>query len=624
MKTKGLTLTMVLAVAGSTMIAGAGRANADIHFGGEASCLYTYDFEDYADFAGPLGSAFVTLGDADLGITFGASLVGQSNTPVDGFDVISGTPVVPLTIDTSVDANQAINVLTFGNTVIDGLGPAGFPDPEGIAEGSVTVLFERDQEVVAFDLLAGNGGWVNVQFFDRSGALLGDITLGDNTSNTYAFGSDEADIAAITLCNMDLGGLLYDNFRFSPNPADRPTWCDIPGPYVIEQDAGTTAIELDGRVWDDPSGNLYDYEWITDCPGAYFNDDTSATTTLFINPASPLQAECQLTLIVKNEGETDICSTEVTIEGETGSSVTCPPDMTVESDGSGNLAELDAWLDSAESDDPTLTNDFEAFDYVCGAAGSATVTWFVTSEGSGAWEGPTECSATFTIVDTVPPELTVDTTPIVVEDTDCSGVEFVELPPADVDHSGDDGVTVTVDAPDAFPAGETTTVTYTATDDCGNTSTATVDVTVLYGAGIKVHVLEHTLGSGRRARRTRPEPLADVHVAVYDASRVSCVRELVRRERRYPWRILEFIVAECEPANTGVTDEGGVALVDVPPGQYVVIAQIDSDGDGVTDDYLGRHVGRVRCGQWKTRRLIRRMDAHGNRIIDEDISGGIR
>ena len=81
-------------------------------------------------------------------------------------------------------------------------------------------------------------------------------------------------------------------------------------------------------------------------------------------------------------------------------------DATVECDGAGNAADLDAWLASnggASATDAcsgvTWSNDFAALSDDCGATGAATVTFSATD----ACGNATSTTATFTIEDTTAP-----------------------------------------------------------------------------------------------------------------------------------------------------------------------------------------------------------------------------
>jgi hypothetical protein len=84
-------------------------------------------------------------------------------------------------------------------------------------------------------------------------------------------------------------------------------------------------------------------------------------------------------------------------------------DATVECDGAGNAADLDAWLASnggASATDAcsgvTWSNDFAALSDDCGATGASTVTFSATD----ACGNATSTTATFTMEDTTSPEFT--------------------------------------------------------------------------------------------------------------------------------------------------------------------------------------------------------------------------
>src|SRR6185295_12697883 len=83
--------------------------------------------------------------------------------------------------------------------------------------------------------------------------------------------------------------------------------------------------------------------------------------------------------------------------------------LTVECDGAGNLASLNAWLASnggASATDScsavTWSNNFTAVPDLCGATGAATVQ-FKATDACGNFSTTT---ATFTIQDTTPPSIT--------------------------------------------------------------------------------------------------------------------------------------------------------------------------------------------------------------------------
>jgi hypothetical protein len=233
----------------------------------------------------------------------------------------------------------------------------------------------------------------------------------------------------------------------------------------------------------------------------------------------------------------------VTAEGGTPS-ITCPPDV-------GDLecpadTSPTATGEATASGCGTITVTFgDSSEVGCGDTETITRAWTATSTSGGS----DSCDQIIGTVDTEPPAVTVDTTPITVVDTDCSGDEAVTVPVATADDECEGPISVTDDAPATFPAGETTAVTYSASDNCGNAETAIVDVTVDYGANIEIRAATHTVGSGAHPGSTK-EPLVGIDVCAYDKSEGSCAQ----------------------------TDCGGISHQ-----HYSCIALGDLDGDGTAD-----------------------------------------
>ncbi len=147
--------------------------------------------------------------------------------------------------------------------------------------------------------------------------------------------------------------------------------------------------------------------------------------------------------------------------------VIAPADLTVECDGLGNQAELAAWLDSATFVEgcggTELTNDFAALVADCGAAGAVTVTWTATDD----CDNTATASATFTIADTLAPELEVPE-PIAVTCGEAGAAEALTdwLDAAtSSDLCGDSTIT---HSRSPAPGACTATITWTAADECGN------------------------------------------------------------------------------------------------------------------------------------------------------------
>jgi hypothetical protein len=154
-------------------------------------------------------------------------------------------------------------------------------------------------------------------------------------------------------------------------------------------------------------------------------------------------------------------------------------DATEECDGAGNTDALNAWLNSnggaSASDNCSnieWSNDFEGLSDDCGATGSVTVTFTVTDD----CDNSSSTTATFTIEDTTAP--TFDSVPGDYT-AECSDAHPLDDATAS-DICGGASVAVVADT----TAGScdqqyVVTRTFTATDDCGNTSTATQVITIV-------------------------------------------------------------------------------------------------------------------------------------------------
>ncbi len=315
----------------------------------------------------------------------------------------------------------------------------------------------------------------------------------------------------------------------------------------------------------------------------------------------------------------------ITVQDTTSPSITCPAAVTVECLGDVPAADFAGGSASDNCDpNPTVTHQ----DMDNGGTGCASDPLIITRtyRATDACANFVECAQTITVVDTTEPVLTVDTTAIVVTDADCSGDEAVTLPVATATDNCDTSVVITNDAPAAFPAGATTTVTFTATDDCGNAAIEQqVDVTVKYGATIRVIAKRYTFGFGTRPWITR-EPLVGITVAAFEKSPGSCAWDQLDDNWWILWWALPDIFANCTPVTTAVTDEDGLAYLDVPPGNYVVASHFDSDGDGEPDMYLGQLTCGLECGEMETERLFmlhlacgRRMCARWHRLTGSEL-----
>jgi len=162
--------------------------------------------------------------------------------------------------------------------------------------------------------------------------------------------------------------------------------------------------------------------------------------------------------------------------------------LTVECDGSGNASQLIGWLankggaDAADACTPVVWSpEYSALSHDCGATGSTNATFtFQDSFGN-----RSATSAPFTIEDTTDPTITCPETRYQQSPVgSCTDSVSYEVTAGDVCGStsincvpDNAGATSVTPAGGRFPVG-TTTVTCTATDDCGLTSACSFDVVV--------------------------------------------------------------------------------------------------------------------------------------------------
>ncbi len=184
----------------------------------------------------------------------------------------------------------------------------------------------------------------------------------------------------------------------------------------------------------------------------------------------------QVTLTVVDDlGWQSTCNATVTIFDVTNPALTNPAsNMVVECDGSGNVAQFSNWLNNRGGATATdacggaWSNNSTGLSDLCGATGSETVTFTFTDPSN----NKVSTTASFTIVDTDPPSLTC---PEDIHLPECVETATWEVIASDI--CGDVTVVSVPPSGSSFEKGTTTVVLVTATDDCGNSSQCSFEVT---------------------------------------------------------------------------------------------------------------------------------------------------
>lgn len=176
-------------------------------------------FDDIRSGAGP-GLLSDDVLDLD-GAQFGERFAGQGLAAAGTHDQVIGAALGPLILLPGAPGQNLSVVHFYGNAVLNGYGPAGFPRREGQGEGAIAFLFDNDQSALSFALRGGESGAALAQFLRRDGSAISAVPI--DPTGEFTLGFDRAggirDIAGVVLTNTDPEGIAIDTLRFG-NPPD--------------------------------------------------------------------------------------------------------------------------------------------------------------------------------------------------------------------------------------------------------------------------------------------------------------------------------------------------------------------------------------------------------------------
>jgi len=249
-----------------------------------------------------------------------------------------------------------------------------------------------------------------------------------------------------------------------------------------------TTEPQDAVVECDGLGNEDEYNaWLASYGGAVAEDTCSDDITYSYSVVDTQVLCGNTSKTVVRFTATDACGNRVskqatfTIEDTTAPEfITDAEDVVVECDGNGNLSDLAGWLQNragATAEDGcseiTWTHDFKGLSDDCGSTGSATVTFTATD----ACGNSSSQTATFTIVDTtapvfvgnLPQDRTIECSDPMPEVETLSADDLCSKATVSFSEERIDG-----DCPNNYQLVRT----WTATDDCGNTTEHVQTITV--------------------------------------------------------------------------------------------------------------------------------------------------
>ncbi|MCF6130193.1 gliding motility-associated C-terminal domain-containing protein [Flavobacterium sp. AS60] len=330
----------------------------------------------------------------------------------------------------------------------------------------------------------GNTATLAEWLASNGGASASDICSNVTWSNNFSAFTDGCGNSGSALVTFtatdDCGNATTTSATFTIQDTTAPT---------ITIAATDATVECDGQ------GNTAALaEWLASNGGASASD--ACSNVIWTNNFSAFTDGCGnsgsalVTFTATDDcGNASTTSATFTIQDTTAPTITiAATDATVECDGQGNTAALEAWLSSnggASASDACSnviwTNNFSAFTDGCGNSGSASVTFTATDDCGNA----TTTSATFTIQDTTAPTITIAATDATVE---CDGQGNTAALEAWLSSNGGasasdvcSNVTWTNNfnaLTDGCGNSGSASVTFTATDDCGNAVTSTATFTI--------------------------------------------------------------------------------------------------------------------------------------------------
>ena len=238
--------------------------------------------------------------------------------------------------------------------------------------------------------------------------------------------------------------------------------CPVTAPEVLYLDASCSAMLPD---YSDLASDNCGLVEVTQDPeaGGTYNGPQTITVTLTATDDS---------------GNTATCTFAVDIVDDTPPSITCPDDQTLSLDGGCSVTLPDYTDDATASDNcetPTVTQD-PAIGASYTAPQEVTVTLTATDDSG----NTATCAFIVSVVDDTPPTITCPPDQTLSLDGLCSATlpDYTDDATAS-DNCGDVVVTQFPDEGEEYNAPTTVTVTLTATDEGGNTSTCTFAVEVV-------------------------------------------------------------------------------------------------------------------------------------------------
>ncbi|MHA6280962.1 HYR-like domain-containing protein [Salinimicrobium sp. CAU 1759] len=387
----------------------------------------------------------------DPTITAPATVTVPANAECQATGVALGTPVTADNCSVANVTNDAPATFELGNTTVtwtvtDGAGNTA------TATQTVTVVDNTDPTITAPATVTVPAN-ADCQ---ATGVALGTPSTDDNCSVANVTNNAPA---TFELGNTTVTWTVTDGAGNTATATQTVTVVDNTDPTITapatvtvpaNADCQATGVALGTPVTDD---NCSVATVTNDAPATFELGNTTVTWT-----------------VTDGAGNTATATQTVTVVDNTDPTITAPATVTVpaNADCQATGVALGTPVTADNCSVATVTNDAPATFEL----GNTTVTWIVT-DGAGNTATATQ---TVTVVDNTDPTITAPATVTVPANADCQATGVALGTPVTADNCSVGSVTN--DAPATFELGNTT-VTWTVTDEAGNTATATQTVTVV-------------------------------------------------------------------------------------------------------------------------------------------------
>ena len=428
--------------------------------GNTATCSFDVTVNDTEDPAITCPADITTsndTGDCSAVVTYTTPVgtdncTGATTTQTAGLPSGSAFPVGTTTNTFEVtDAAGNTTICSFDVTVND------TEDPAITCPADITVSNDTGDcsAVVTYTTPVGTDNCTGATTTQTAGLPSGSAFPVGTTTNTFVV-TDAA--GNTTICSFDV----------TVNDTEDPA-ITCPADITTSNDTGDCSAVV---TYTTPVGT-------DNCTGA----TTIQTAGLPSGSTFPLGITANEFEVTDASGNTTSCSFTVTVNDTEDPTWVIPPsDLTVECDGTGNVSEFDNWLNitftgTDNCTGVTVTNDSSGLSDDCGATGTETVTFTLTDSNGNS----ITLDATFTIVDTINPIMDVAASDLIIQCDDDNSAEIDAWLATNGGASASDacsGITWTNDftTVNEDVCGALTTVTFTATDECGNFVTTEANI----------------------------------------------------------------------------------------------------------------------------------------------------